>query len=66
MRAEVAVEGKVAFILDNLWDYPDLAWGTLARPLHLPKTYTNAVRMRLADNDDVPITMEQIAPATGP
>jgi hypothetical protein len=66
VRAEVSAEGKVAFILDNMWDYPDLAWGTLARPLHLPKTYTNSVRMRLTDNDDVPMTMEQIAPATGP
>jgi len=66
VRAEVGVAGQVAFILDNLWDYPDLAWGTLAHPLHLPKTYTNTVQMRLTDNDDVPLTYEQLAPASGP
>jgi hypothetical protein len=62
VRAKVGEGGKVAFSLDNLWGYPDLAWGTLARPLTLPKTYTNSVRMRLTDNDDVPVTFGNVAP----
>ncbi len=62
VRAQVGAGGKVEFSLDNLWGYPDLAWGTLARPLSLPKTYTNSVRMRLTDNDDVPMTFENVAP----
>jgi hypothetical protein len=65
-RAEVGAGGKVVFSVDNLWGYPDLAWGTLARPLGLPKTYTNSVRMRLTDNDDVPMTFENVAPESPP
>jgi len=62
VRAQVGAGGKVAFSLDNLWGYPDLGWGTLARPLGLSKTYTNSVRMRFTDNDDVPVTFENVAP----
>jgi hypothetical protein len=62
VRAEVGAEGKVAFMVDNLWGYPDLAWGNLTPPLGLPKTYTNSVRMRLTDNDDVPMTFENVTP----
>jgi hypothetical protein len=66
VRAEVGAAGKVVFSVDNLWGYPDLAWGTLARPLGLPKIYTNSVRMRLTDNDDVPMTFENVAPTSAP
>jgi len=62
VRAQVGAGGKIAFSIDNLWGYPDLGWGTLARPLHLPKTYTNSVRMRFSDNDNVPMTFEDVAP----
>jgi hypothetical protein len=61
-RAKVGAGGQVTFSVDNLWGYPDLAWGTLARPLGLAKTYTNSVRLRLTDNDDVPMTFENVAP----
>ncbi len=61
-RAKVGAGGQVIFSVDNLWGYPDLAWGTLARPLDLPKTYTNSVRVRLTDSDDVPMTLENVAP----
>ena len=66
VRAQVGKAGKVTFNLDNLWGYPDLGWGTLARPLPLPKTYTNSVRMRFTDNDDVPITFENVPPEGTP
>jgi hypothetical protein len=59
-RAEVRAGGKVVFSVDNLWGYPDLAWGTLARPLRLPKTYTNSVQLRLTDNDDVRMSFEDV------
>jgi hypothetical protein len=60
VRAQVGAEGKVTFSIDNLWGYPDLGWGNLGPPLNLPKSYTNSVRMRLTDNDDVPMTFENI------
>jgi hypothetical protein len=60
VRAQVGAEGKVVFSVDNLWGYPDLGWGNLAPPLNLPKSYSNSVRMRLTDNDDVPMTFENI------
>jgi len=62
VRAGVRAGGKVIFSVDNLWGYPDLGWGNLAPPLGLPKSYTNSVRMRLTDNDDVPITFENVVP----
>ena len=58
VRAEVGAGGKVALIVDNLWGYPDLGWGNLALPLGPLKSYTNSVRLRLADNDDVPMKFE--------
>ena len=62
VRAGVRAGGKVIFSVDNLWGYPDLGWGNLAPPLGLPKSYTNSVRMRLTDNDDVPMTFENVVP----
>jgi hypothetical protein len=61
VRAQVGADGKVTFSIDNLWGYPDLAWGNLAAPLHLPKTYSNSVQMRFADNDDVAMSFEDAA-----
>jgi len=66
VRAQVDAGGKVGFCIDNLWGYPDLAWGTLARPLRLPKTYTNSVRMRFTDNDDVPMIFGRVVSETSP
>jgi hypothetical protein len=60
VRAQVGSGGKVAFSMDNLWGYPDLGWGTLAGPLRIPKSYTNSVRMRFTDNDNVPLTFENL------
>jgi len=62
VRAQVGAEGKIAFNIDNLWGYPDLGWGTLAPPLRFPETYTNSVRMRFTDNDDVPMVFEDLGP----
>jgi hypothetical protein len=62
VRAGVRAGGKVIFSVDNLWGYPDLGWGNLAPPLGLPKSYTNSVRMRLTDNDDVPMTFGNVVP----
>jgi hypothetical protein len=65
-RAGVGAGGKVVFSVDNLWAYPDLGWGNLVPPLRLPKTYTNSVRMRLTDNDDIPMTFENVVPESVP
>ncbi len=62
VRAQIGSGGEVTFNLDNLWGYPDLAWGNLSGPLNLPKIYTNTVRMRLTDSDDVPLNFEDVAP----
>ena len=66
VRAQVGAGDKITFNLDNLWGYPDLGWGTLAPPLRLPKTYTNSVRMRFTDNDDVPLRFEDVGPESPP
>jgi hypothetical protein len=52
VRAEVLPEGKVRFHVDNLWGYPDLAWGNYDQPITLGPGYTNAVRLRLTDTDE--------------
>jgi hypothetical protein len=64
VRAQVGADGKVTLNIDNLWSYPDLAWGNLAAPLRLPKTYSNSVQMRLTVNDDVPMRYEDVVPGT--
>ena len=47
MRLEV-VPGGVRFIVNNEWNYPNLAWGNWVRDPVLPKPgYTNEVRLRL-------------------
>jgi len=50
-RAEVLPDGKVLFHIDNLWAYPDLAWGNYAPPITLSPGYKNSVRLRLTDTD---------------
>jgi hypothetical protein len=52
VRAEVLPDGKVRFHIDNLWGYPDLAWGNYAPPINLPPGYKNTVRLRLTDTDE--------------
>jgi hypothetical protein len=54
VRLEV-VQGDrrgVRFIVNNEWNYPNLAWGNWVRDAVLTKPgYTNQVRLRLADRD---------------
>ena len=52
VRAEVLPDGKVLFHIDNLWAYPDLAWGNYAPPITVEPGYNNTVRLRLADTDE--------------
>ena len=52
VRAEVLPDGKVLFHIDNLWGYPDLAWGNYAPPINLAPGYKNTVRLRLTDTDE--------------
>jgi hypothetical protein len=52
VRAEVLPGGKVQLNIDNLWGYPDLAWGNFTQPITLNPGYKNAVRMRLTDTDE--------------
>ena len=52
VRAEVLPDGKVRFHIDNLWGYPDLAWGNYAPPITLVPGYKNTVRLRLTDTDE--------------
>jgi hypothetical protein len=52
VRAEVLPSGQVWFNIDNLWGYPDLAWGNMTQPLTLQPGYKNRVRMRLTDTDE--------------
>ncbi len=49
VRAEVLPDGKVQFHIDNLWGYPDLAWGNYSQPLTIGPGYKNTVRLRLTD-----------------
>ena len=64
-HAQAGAGGKVRFDIDNLWSYPDLAWGNLAPPLRLPKTYSNWVQMRFTDND-LPVNFDRVAPERTP
>jgi hypothetical protein len=45
--------GQVRFIIDNLWNYPQISWGNYAKdPIFVGVGYTNLVRMRLSDVDE--------------
>ena len=52
VRVEVLPGGKVQFYIDNLWSYPDLAWGNFIQPIILEPGYKNNVRIRLTDTDE--------------
>jgi hypothetical protein len=44
--------GGVRFIINNLWNYPELAWGNYVKdPVLIETGYSNTVRMRLIDHD---------------
>jgi hypothetical protein len=52
VRLEVRPEG-VRFIMDNEWNFPNLAWGNWVKDAILPKPgYANQVRMRFAGKDE--------------
>jgi hypothetical protein len=55
VRAEVLPDGKVGFHIDNLWGYPDLAWGNDDRPITVDPNYKNTVRLRFTDTDEAPV-----------
>ena len=38
--------------IDNLWGYPDLAWGNYTQPVALKSGYKNRVRVRLVDEKE--------------
>jgi hypothetical protein len=52
VRVEVLPDRRVKLNINNLWGYPDLAWGNFANPLTLEPEYKNSVRMRLTDSDE--------------
>jgi Glycosyl hydrolases family 2, TIM barrel domain/Glycosyl hydrolases family 2/Glycosyl hydrolases family 2, sugar binding domain len=49
VRAEVLADGKVRFNINNLWGYPDLAWGNYLQPVNIGPGYTNQIRVSLTD-----------------
>ena len=49
VRSEVLPDGKVRFHINNLWGYPDLAWGNYAPHITVDRGYKNTVRVRLAE-----------------
>ncbi len=51
-RAEVLPDGKVRFLINNSWGYPDLAWGNYVQPISIGPGYKNRVRMRLTESDE--------------
>ncbi|MBZ5580851.1 MAG: hypothetical protein LAQ30_01370 [Acidobacteriia bacterium] len=52
VRLEARPEG-VRFIVNNEWNYPNLAWGNWVKDAVLPKAgYTNQVRMRFSERDE--------------
>lgn len=52
VRVEVLPDRRVKFNINNLWGYPDLAWGNFTQPLKVEPGYKNSVRMRLTDTDE--------------
>jgi hypothetical protein len=52
VRVGVLPDGRVMFNINNLWGYPDLAWGNSIQPLSLELGYKNSVRIRLTDTDE--------------
>jgi hypothetical protein len=52
VRLEARPDG-VRFIVNNEWNYPNLAWGNWVKDPILPKPgYTNQVRMRFGERDE--------------
>jgi hypothetical protein len=52
VRVEVLPDRKVKLNINNLWGYPDLAWGNFSPPITIEPGYKNRVRMRLTDSDE--------------
>jgi hypothetical protein len=42
----------VLFNLNNVWGYPDLAWGNYMKPVAVSVGYTNEVTVRMVDSDE--------------
>ena len=57
-RAEVRRDGRVLFNLNNVWGYPDLAWGNYMKPVAASAGYTNQVAMRMVDSDESDLLYE--------
>jgi hypothetical protein len=52
VRAEVRRDGRVLFNLNNVWGYPDLAWGNYMKPVAVSVGYTNEITVRMVDSDE--------------
>ena len=52
VRAEVRRDGRVLFTLNNVWGYPDLAWGNYMKPVAVSVGYTNEITVRMVDSDE--------------
>jgi len=51
---DAKTRGAVQFIVDNLWNYPQIAWGNYAKdPIFVGAGYTNLVRVRLSDMTEI-------------
>ena len=53
-RAEVLPDGRVLFIINNLWAYTDLGYGVSMPPISLERGYYNVVRARMTDGKPGP------------
>jgi len=51
-RAEVRPDGKIVFVINNIWGYTDLAWGNYVRPVEASAGYTNEVVIRMTNKDE--------------
>ncbi len=43
---------KILFLIDNLWNYPDLDWGNWMETILMPRQYSNEIFLRLMNGDN--------------